>query len=80
MTFQDPSAYCRWCERACRQHRCTPLAASSIRVIHAINIFRIDDDYIIERCGWLTNSACCANPGSSELPTDAHRMRRLPPR
>ena len=36
VTFQDPSAYCRWCERACRQHRCTPLSASSIRVIHAI--------------------------------------------
>jgi hypothetical protein len=36
VTFSDPSAYCRWCERACRQHRCTPLSASSIRVIHAI--------------------------------------------
>ncbi len=36
ITFQDPSAYCRWCERACRQHRCTPLLASSIRVVHAI--------------------------------------------
>ena len=36
VTFQDPSAYCRWCERACRQHRCAPLSASSIRVVHAI--------------------------------------------
>ena len=33
VTFNDPSAYCRWCERACRQHRCTPLSASSIRAI-----------------------------------------------
>jgi len=30
-------------------------------VLHAINIFRIDGDYIIERWGQLTNSACSAN-------------------
>lgn len=36
VTFADPVAYCRWCERACRQHRCVPLSASSIRVVHAI--------------------------------------------
>lgn len=32
----DPSARCRWCERACAVHRCVPLAGGSIRVIHAI--------------------------------------------
>ncbi|HXV93499.1 MAG TPA: site-specific integrase, partial [Pseudonocardia sp.] len=32
----DPSAECRWCARACGPHRCTPLAAGSIRVVHAI--------------------------------------------
>jgi integrase len=32
----DPSAECRWCERTCRPHVCTPLSAGSIRVIHAI--------------------------------------------
>jgi integrase len=32
----DPEAPCRWCERACGLHRCTPLASASIRVVHAI--------------------------------------------
>ena len=32
----DPSAACKWCERACGPHQCKPLAAGSIRVIHAI--------------------------------------------
>lgn len=32
----DPTARCRWCERACAAHRCVPLAGGSIRVIHAI--------------------------------------------
>ncbi len=32
----DPAAACQWCERACKPHSCTPLAAGSIRVVHAI--------------------------------------------
>ena len=32
----DPNASCRWCDRACVAHRCQPLSAGSIRVIHAI--------------------------------------------
>ena len=36
VTFADPAAYCRWCERACGRHRCVPLSAASIRVVHAI--------------------------------------------
>jgi len=32
----SPEALCRYCDRACRPHRCTPLAADSIRVVHAI--------------------------------------------
>lgn len=36
VTSGDPSARCRWCERACATHRCVPLAAGSIRVVHAI--------------------------------------------
>lgn len=35
-TTGDPDAPCRWCVRACGPHRCTPLAAASIRVVHAI--------------------------------------------
>lgn len=27
---------CRWCERACGEHECRPLAPGSIRVVHAI--------------------------------------------
>lgn len=30
------SAPCRWCSRACRPHRCMPLSAASIRVVHAV--------------------------------------------
>ena len=36
VTCGDVSARCRWCERACRPHQCTPLAAGSVRVVHAI--------------------------------------------
>lgn len=36
VTTGDPDAACRWCDRACAPHRCTPLAAGSIRVVHAI--------------------------------------------
>ncbi len=32
----DPEASCQWCDRACKPHRCEPLAAGSIRVVHAI--------------------------------------------
>jgi integrase len=32
----NPDASCRYCDRACQPHRCTPLAAGSIRVVHAI--------------------------------------------
>ena len=32
----DPNADCRWCDRTCGPHVCVPLAAGSIRVIHAI--------------------------------------------
>jgi integrase len=32
----DQSAECRWCDRICRGHECSPLAAGSIRVVHAI--------------------------------------------
>ncbi|MFC4943333.1 tyrosine-type recombinase/integrase [Pseudonocardia sp. GCM10023141] len=32
----DPNVLCRWCKRACAQHRCVPLSAGSIRVVHAI--------------------------------------------
>ncbi|MGE3796056.1 MAG: tyrosine recombinase XerC [Dehalococcoidia bacterium] len=32
----DPNVRCRWCERACKPHRCVPLSAGSIRVVHAI--------------------------------------------
>ena len=35
-TSGDPDASCRWCDRACRSHKCFPLAAGSIRVVHAI--------------------------------------------
>jgi integrase len=36
VTTGDPDTGCRWCERACGPHRCTPLSAGSIRVVHAI--------------------------------------------
>jgi integrase len=36
VTQGGPQAFCRWCERACRRHRCVPLSAGSIRVVHAI--------------------------------------------
>lgn len=32
----DPRTACRWCDRACKQHKCVPLSAGSIRVVHAI--------------------------------------------
>jgi len=32
----DPRAACRWCDRVCKPHRCVPLSAGSIRVVHAI--------------------------------------------
>ncbi len=32
----NPNADCRWCDRACGAHVCVPLAAGSIRVVHAI--------------------------------------------
>jgi integrase len=35
-TTGDPTMRCKWCERACGPHRCEPLAAGSIRVVHAI--------------------------------------------
>lgn len=31
----DPNVLCRWCKRACAPHRCVPLSAGSIRVVHA---------------------------------------------
>jgi integrase len=36
VTSGDAEARCRWCERRCRPHECVPLAAGSIRVVHAI--------------------------------------------
>jgi integrase len=35
-TTGDSAARCRWCDRRCGQHQCTPLSAGSIRVVHAI--------------------------------------------
>jgi len=35
-TTGDPGAPCKWCDRRCGPHRCEPLAAGSIRVVHAI--------------------------------------------
>jgi integrase len=32
----DPTADCKWCQRACGPHACRPLAIASIRVVHAI--------------------------------------------
>jgi integrase len=34
--LEDPTATCRYCARACKQHVCEPLANGSIRVMHAI--------------------------------------------
>ncbi|WP_098959400.1 site-specific integrase [Pseudonocardia sp. N23] len=49
----ESSAPCRWCERVCRQHVCTPLSAGSIRVVHAIlsGAFRRG-----VRWGWISTS------------------------
>ena len=34
--LDDPSADCKWCQRLCGPHVCTPLSPGSIRVVHAI--------------------------------------------
>jgi hypothetical protein len=36
VVLDDPTADCRWCNRACGPHVCTPLSPASIRVVHAI--------------------------------------------
>jgi integrase len=36
VVLEDPAADCKWCRRACGPHVCEPLAAASIRVVHAI--------------------------------------------
>ncbi len=36
LALDDPTAECRWCDRACKPHSCVPLANGSIRVVHAI--------------------------------------------
>jgi integrase len=67
----DPEAECRWCQRACGPHVCEPLAAGSIRVVHAILSGAFSRAV---RWGWIT-----INPiDQVEAPSVPHPNPRPP--
>ena len=70
-TTGNPDAPCRYCDRACRPHQCTPLAAGSIRVVHAILSGTFQRAV---RWGWIT-----VNPIEQTEPPSTPRPNPDPP-
>ena len=78
----DPTADCKWCQRACGPHVCEPLAVGSIRVVHAILSGALTRAV---RWGWIavnpldqveppaTPTANPRPPTSAEAARDRHR-------